>query len=307
MKDKQITLETSTESFFKVFDWMYQGLGLTGNELITYAVIYDFAKRFQNPNPSVEQIASRTGVTVRTIQNVLRTFERRKLVYVERVPGCSSTYSLNEDFINFGTPEKVSGVKNEDPRKSFMGTPEKVSPHPRKSFTTPMKSFHPTPEKFSPTKRNIKETKEREESLRNKAGAHACASADSEKNLSQTPTDYDTECLNIFWKLYPETRKKTIDSIRDDFLAIPSTEYPLLLTVLHHKLFDSELGDEWRRQDGRFIPGIKRYLSDQYWKKEDNRCLEMWEYTPEGIEMNKSTPEDLQSQLSQNLKELRVL
>ena len=138
MKDKQITLETSTESFFRVFDWMYQGLGLTGNELITYAVIYDFTKRFENPNPSLEQIASRTGATTRTIQNVLRTFERRKLVFVERKPGCSSTYSLNEYFINFGTHEKVSGVQNDDEnddqRKSFMGTHEKVSSHPRKSF-----------------------------------------------------------------------------------------------------------------------------------------------------------------------------
>lgn len=310
MKDKQITLETSTESFFRVFDWMYQGLGLTGNELITYAVIYDFTKRFENPNPSVEQIATRTGVTVRTIQNVLRTFERRKLVYVERVPGCSSTYSLNEDFINFGTPEKVSGVQDDDedddPRKSFMGTPEKVSPHLRKSFTTPTKSFHPTPEKFSPTKRNIKETKETEESLRNKTGAHACASADSQKNPSLSSTDYDTECLNIFWKLYPETRKRTIDSIRDDFLAIPSEEYPLLLSVLHHKLFDSELGDEWRRQDGRFIPGIKIYLSDRYWHKENNQCQPLWQYTPEGIKMNNSTPEEL-AHFSKNLKELRIL
>ena len=306
MKDKQITLETSTESFFRVFDWMYQGLGLTGNELITYAVIYDFTKRFENPNPSVDQIATRTGVTVRTIQNILRTFERRKLVYVERVPGCSSTYSLNEDFINFGTPEKVSGVKNEDPRKSFRGTPEKVSPHPRKSFTTPMKSFHHTPEKVSPTKRNIKETKETEESLRNRAGALAYACADPQKNPSLSSTEYDTECLNIFWKLYPETRKRNIDSIRDDFLAIPSTEYPLLLSVLHHKLFDSELGDEWRRQDGRFIPGIKIYLSDRYWQKESNQCQPLWQYTPEGIEMSKSNPEGL-AQLSKNLKELRVL
>ena len=300
MKDKQITLETSTESFFKVFDWMYKGLGLTGNELITYAVIYDFAKRFQNPNPSLEQIASRTGATTRTIQNVLRTFERRKLVNVQRTPGCSSTYSLNEYFINFGTHETFSGVQDDeeegDPRKNFMGTHEKISSHPRKSFVTPTKNFRP-----------LKETKETEESLRNKAGAHACASADPEKNPSLSSTDYDTECLQIFWKLYPETRKKTIDSIRDDFLAIPSEEYPLLLSVLHHKLFDSELGDEWRRQDGRFIPGIKRYLSDQYWKKADNRCLVMFEYTPEGIEMSKSTPEDLQSQLSQNLKELRIL
>lgn len=302
MKDNktQIQLETTSESFFRVFDWMYQRLGLTGNELLVFAVIYDCDKRFQQANPSLDQISARTGVQERTLLRALQTLENRKLINVLRAPGKTSIYSINESNVNFSTPDKMSVVitpkKESDPCQNVSGTPDKMSPHPCQNVSAPLTNCHP-----------LKERKEREESLRNKAGAPAREGADSQKNPSLSSTDYDTECLNIFWKLYPETRKKTIDSIRDDFLAIPSTEYPLLLSVLHHKLFDSELGDEWRRQDGRFIPGIKRYLSDQYWKREDNRCLEMWEYTPEGIEMNKSTPEDLQGQLSQNLKELRIL
>ena len=297
MKDNktQIQLETTNESFFRVFDWMYQRLGLTGNELLVFAVIYDCDKRFQQANPSLDQISARIGIARRTLQVILNTFEKRKLIVVERAPGRTSTYSVNEAFTKPLTRAEIAPVQNLHPCENCTGTRAESAPHPCRNCTTPVQNLHP-----------LKERKEREESLRNKAGAPAREGADS-KNLSQTSTDYDTECLNIFWKLYPETRKKTIDSIRDDFLAIPSTEYPLLLSVLHHKLFDSELGDEWRRQDGRFIPGIKRYLSDQYWKREDNRCLEMFEYTPEGIEMNKSTPEDLQSQLSQNLKELRIL
>lgn len=298
MKDNktQIQLETTGESFFKVFDWMYQRLGLTGYELLVYAVIYDCDNRFQQANPSLDQISARIGIARRTLQGILYTFEKRKLIVVERAPGRTSTYSINEDLTKPLTRAENAPVQNLHPCKNCAGTRAENAPPPRKNCATPVQNLHP-----------LKERKEREESLRNKAGAHACASADSQKNPSLSSTDYDTECLNIFWKLYPETRKKTIDSIRDDFLAIPSEEYPLLLTVLHHKLFDSELGDEWRKQDGRFIPGIKRYLSDQYWKREDNRCLVMWEYTPEGIEMNKSNPEDLQTQLSQNLKELRIL
>ena len=301
MKDNksQIQLETTNESFFRVFDWMFQKLGLTGNELLVFAVIFDCTRRFNNANPSSEQILARSGVESRTLRRILRKFEMRKLVNVERVPGRTSTYSINEDVLRFVTPDKMTGVDvqeyEEDPGQNFRTTPDKMTGHPGQNDRTPRTKCPP-----------LKERKEREESLRNKTCAPACASADGQKNPSLSSTDYDTECLNIFWKLYPETRKKTIDSIRDDFLAIPSEEYPLLLSVLHHKLFDSELGDEWRRQDGRFIPGIKIYLSDRYWQKESNHCEPLWQYTPEGIEMNKGTPEGL-AQLSKNLKELRVL
>ena len=297
--ETQIQLETTNESFFRVFDWMFQKLGLTGNELLVFAVIFDCTRRFNNANPSSDQILARCGVESRTLRRILGTFAKRKLVNVERVPGRTSAYSINEDVLRFVTPDKMTGVdaqKYEDyPGQNVRTTPDKMSGHPGQNVRTPRTKCPP-----------LKEGKEGIRSLKETRGAHACASADSQKNPSLSSTDYDTECLNIFWKLYPETRKKNIDSIRDDFLAIPSEEYPLLLSVLHHKLFDSELGDEWRRQDGRFIPGIKRYLSDQYWKKEDNRCPALWEYTPEGIEMSKSTPEEI-AQLSQNLKELRII
>ena len=291
----------ASESFFKVYDWMVQELGLAGNELLTFAVIYDYSTRFNNVHPSQDNLSARTGANRRTIIRVLQTLKDRKLVTAIKVNGTASEYTITDKKEWLKRCDKMS---QEQVTKCHNHLGQNVTPPVTNCHTPCDKMSHPLRQNVTP-KEELKE--EVKEEVKDKTGAHACASADPEKNLSQTSTDYDTECLNIFWKLYPETRKKTIDSIRDDFLAIPSEEYPLLLTVLHHKLFDSELGDEWRRQDGRFIPGIKRYLSDQYWKRGDNRCLVMWEYTPEGIEMNKSNPEDLQAQLSQNLKELRIL
>lgn len=174
MKDNktQIQLETTTESFFKVFDWMYQRLGLTGYELLVYAVIYDCDNRFKQANPSLDQISARIGIARRTLQGILYTFEKRKLIVVERAPGRTSTYSINEDFTKPLTRAENAPVQNLHPCKKCAGTRAESAPPPRKNCATPVQNLHP-----------LKERKEREESLRNKAGAPAREGADS-KNLS---------------------------------------------------------------------------------------------------------------------------
>ena len=149
MKDNktQIQLETTSESFFRVFDWMYQRLGLTGNELLVFAVIYDCDKRFQQANPSLDQISARIGIARRTLQGILNTFEKRKLVVVERAPGRTSTYSVNEAFTKPLTRAENAPVQNLHPCENCTGTHAESAPHPCRNCTTPVQNLHPLKER----------------------------------------------------------------------------------------------------------------------------------------------------------------
>ena len=294
------------ESFFKIYDWMIQDLKLTGNELLVYAIIFDCQERFKNANPSVNQISSRIGTSRSTTMRLLSSLENRKLIKIASIIGKNSTYSIssqnevaNQYQNDTSDPcQNETGVQNDTSIKMTQGVYQNDTGTGIKMTQGVYQNDTPLKEK----KRLLKDLKD------NNARSCACV---GENKSSQTSTDTDAvsadEYFEIFWKLYPPKRKNNKESVREDFLKIPSEEYPMILSVLHHKLFDNELGSKWREADGKYILGIRRYLIDEYWKREENRCLVMFEYTPQGIRLGSQSSETLQNQLIANLKELKLV
>ena len=81
------------ENFVTIQGWMRTDLGLSGNELLVYAVIYGFSQTDdQSFTGTVQYLADWCGATRRGIHKNLRDLEARGLIYRVERPGVTSEY-----------------------------------------------------------------------------------------------------------------------------------------------------------------------------------------------------------------------
>ena len=75
-----------TKNGFLIMDWMVLDKGLSGNELVCYAYLYQQTDAGKQPfKGGYESIAKAIGVTFPTAYNVLRKMKDRGLVDYEAV------------------------------------------------------------------------------------------------------------------------------------------------------------------------------------------------------------------------------
>lgn len=120
------------QNFYVVQGWMVSELGLKGNELAVYAIIYGFSQAEQQYyTGSAQYLADWIKSSKRTVLAALKSL-------VEK--GCIEKRERLEN-----------GVKFCDYRCNFFTTPMKNLHHPSEKFSPlPMKNLHHPGEKFSP-------------------------------------------------------------------------------------------------------------------------------------------------------------
>lgn len=81
------------ENYFQVSGWMLNDLGLSGNELIVYAIIYGFTQDGINKfHGSLSYISEFAGCSKRTVQNAIESLEEKKMIAKEFKNGETCKY-----------------------------------------------------------------------------------------------------------------------------------------------------------------------------------------------------------------------
>lgn len=101
--------------------WEYQGINAT--QKLVLLALADWANEEGLCWPSINRLASKTGIAGRSVQRIIRQLEELNLVRREEVPGKGNRY-----WISLPTTEC----------------------HPRHSVTPPLTDVHPTPDTVSP-------------------------------------------------------------------------------------------------------------------------------------------------------------
>lgn len=102
---------SSKEPFIKVYDWMHKELGLKGNELLIFALIYSFCNQEidgtgKNKNCSASQkyMSDRIGLARQNISIILKKLQDKGLIDIKTnrhsYNVSSNYYSVNFDKIN---------------------------------------------------------------------------------------------------------------------------------------------------------------------------------------------------------------
>lgn len=105
------TQDNERSKFCTIFDWMFRDLGLTGNSVIVYAIIYHFSLGDNCFNGSLKYLQEFVGVSKPTIINILKCLEEKGLItkkveYKNRIKFCEYRTNLT------GGKETLPPVKN---------------------------------------------------------------------------------------------------------------------------------------------------------------------------------------------------
>ena len=159
------------DSFCNIQGWMITDLKLTGNELITYAVIYGFCRDGQNwYKLSQEHVARWSGITTRGLRKILTNLKEKGLLKMRNdgSGGCSEYMTIKPDRLPDSAELSSGEVRNSVPEGAEL-------------------SSCPTSNNINNNINNINNTKE------------------NKKRKSEEDLKQDFEEL---WKLYPRKRGK---------------------------------------------------------------------------------------------------
>lgn len=173
------------DSFCNIQGWMITDLKLTGNELITYAVIYGFCRDGQNwYKLSQEHVARWSGITTRGLRKILTNLKEKGLLKMRNdgSGGCSEYMTIKPDRLPDSAELSSGEVRNSVPevRNSVPGVRNSVPEGAELSSC-------PTSNNINNNINNINNTKE------------------NKKRKSEEDLKQDFEEL---WKLYPRKRGK---------------------------------------------------------------------------------------------------
>ena len=116
------------KDFLDIQGWMVEELGLSGKELMTYAIVYRFSFRSENGCfTKLEYFKKWLGVSSdTTVIKVLNSLLEKGLITKHERPGCTNVYRVNEDLIDDeeGSKNWKGGSKNWKGRVPKNETPK---------------------------------------------------------------------------------------------------------------------------------------------------------------------------------------
>lgn len=139
MEDKKITIKNT--SHVVIHGWMLTELGLKGNELLVYAVIYGFTQSVDDQlyTGSRQHLADWCGATKKTVDNAIISLCNKG--YIIR----HEKFVNNVMFVDYSCADPEEFFKNpvSTGEKNFRGGGEKITPGVAKNFRGGGEKFSP--------------------------------------------------------------------------------------------------------------------------------------------------------------------
>ena len=105
--------KVKNENYYVTYGWMVNELGLKGNELQIFALIYGFSQSNKSFNGSISYLAEWIGGRRATAQNVLDRLVKKGLIIKEtNSSGIPNVYKINDNLYGKRTPTCTESVHN---------------------------------------------------------------------------------------------------------------------------------------------------------------------------------------------------
>ena len=103
--------KVKNENYYVTYGWMVNELGLKGNELQIFALIYGFSQSNKSFNGSISYLAEWIGGRRATAQNVLDRLVKKGLIIKEtNSSGIPNVYKINDNLYGKRTPTCTESV-----------------------------------------------------------------------------------------------------------------------------------------------------------------------------------------------------
>ena len=211
------------ENFVNIMGWMVNDLGLKGNELIIYAIIYGFSQtENQTYNGNLQYLADWTNSTKQGVIKSLKSLIEKNLI--EKTEKNINGIKVCEYHVT-----KFNGIK-----QSLMGIKQSLMGGIKQSLTN-----------------NIYIDNISNNIIKN-------------YNKKEIENDDLEDKFNKFWKEYP--KKVSKETARKWFIKNkPNDE---LFNKMIKSLERFKELDDWKKQNGKYIPYPSTWLNQKRWEDE---------------------------------------
>lgn len=236
----------NNDNYFTVQGWMVNELGLSGNELIAYAIVYGFSQDGESEyHGGKNYLAKSMGISQRTAINVMASLVDKG--YVERV----EVNQCGVTFVNY----KAKGRSCTSREETSWG----------------VKKFQRGGEDFSPNNKNIylsnKEYLDTNSKLNNKKDILS----DSLKKQSDDVIDYLNQQTGQHYRHTPSSEKHIIARLNDGFTVNDCKDVIDKKTV---EWLNDEKMQKYLRPETLFGSKFENYLNQRTVPKEQELSYE---------------------------------
>ncbi len=119
----------NSTNYVTILGWMKTGLGLKGNELLTYALLHGFCQAKNGARLSLDYISDWLGTTRRGTINIINRLKEKGLITAKGKQGRPKTYRLSATKIS----EAIRKAKEEEQKARERKTTPETSEKPADS------------------------------------------------------------------------------------------------------------------------------------------------------------------------------
>lgn len=221
--------KVKAENYITIQGWMVTDLGLKGNELLLYALVYGFSQAEGSFTGGLQYVQDWLSCTKPTAIATLKSLAEKNLV--ERIE------------------QDISGVKVVHYRcVDFTGGKE-ILPGVVKKFNRGGKEILPN-------------NKDIYKDINNNPPISPLE--DKPEGKAESKPDLNTQRFESFWRMYPKKKDKQNAKKAWDKLKVDGELYNTIMRglVLHCKT------KEWLKEDGDYVPYPSTWLNGRRWEDE---------------------------------------
>lgn len=268
MSDENTKIKNKAD-YYSVFGFMITDLGLSGSELIVYAIIYKFSSDGVNKFfGSQKYLADWANMSDRNVRNALNSLLNKGLIIK------SEEYKNDVKFVQYQAvfPDLVVGNDMQEScgvsgisvgRKKFPGGAEKISDNKREYITDNPLVDDSRIRIRSSIRNNITHTSTTHTPI--PIPTAPLGATCQENDAPQVFEDKKEAMFQKFWNAYPNCKRKTNrKACKTALLNVPNLEeeLPKILEGLEAWKKDTE----WSKEGGQYIPAPLVFIHQRKWE-----------------------------------------
>lgn len=287
--------EKKGNQFIKLYAWMIQELGLSGNELILYAYLYRFVEAgMKEIHPAMSTIAEETGIHRVTVQRLLVSLSNRKMIKVslkQNVHPCIVMVPYSEISEEMSQNATIKKLQN-----ATLMLQNATLKNSKCNINVAKCDILPINREFN--RESVNREFNREEEGKEERSS---SSSSSSSSLTDKERIIRERCFNAFIEKYPKNRIGN----KSDLIQLWNTiDMPSCFDKMMSLIQSRKSDGSWLEDDSRYCPYARKFITERYWEK--YIASENSDVTYSSIVEEMASPQDIQKRYESVLSNFSI-
>ena len=268
--------EKKNNQFIKLYAWMIQELGLSGNELILYAYLYRFVEAgMKEIHPAMSKIVNDIGCSRIQVWKYLVSLSNKGFIVAK---------------LKQGTAPSIMMVPYSELKKKMFRN-ETIKDVSKRNIDVSKRNIQPINREFNREFNREEEGKEE----------RSPSSSSSSSSLTDKERIIRERCFDAFIEKYPKNRIGN----KSDLIQLWNTiDMPSCFDKMMSLIQSRKSDGSWLEDDSRYCPYARKFITERYWEK--YIASENSDVTYSSIVEEMASPQDIQKRYESVLSKFSI-